>query len=1538
MKTVYLHGKLGKRFGKKWSLNVGSVREAFSALEANSEGFFEYILDCAKRDIQYIILAKSPSSLKNEGDFKKYAMSPCELNMVSNSKEIHIVSKTEGSITVAIVKAILVAVAVQVVMSVLFKPPKPPERKDPTNTKSYLIAGAINRQAQGIAVPLGYGKLKIGASNIATRQTSKRFRSSTEEKSLESYSEIEILDLLSEGPIEGFINKNGGTISGGDIREGIFLNNVQVKNTPRNLNDEGTLNYVLNENEDSEEGKPKFKDGDESDSTILSDEVFSIREYNSRLYGSSPYGRNKKYSGGKKEYEIIQEALSNDAKIFSHFVSNENVGKVSITIKSNLYVQNDDGSTSSNNIRFAILITRSNGEFNVLDRSSSKCIVEFEQNSGLTETHQDYDSYFTLDGIATSPYQFDINISYNPKLNKEEISGGVTFKVIRLSAEYDPSVKGGSVGGIAKRRDLEIAHIVEIIKQPMLYPHSSICKLVFDGKNFSNIPERSYHVRLKKVLIPSNYDPVSRKYDGPWDGLFLGQSDSLESVHSIADRDKRWTDNPAWIFYDLLHNARYGVGKYGLEEENIDKWQLYKVAKYCDELVETNYPIETESAFPRMFETDNNLLFDEFIEQQNSEDSNGLSNLKSNGSFTVKIKSDNFYNDNGQLKVNANAFLTPGEIKDKFTKEFGDGDSFRGKKIAFFIHQNNADLSSLSDADILNIQKKSAIRSGEIIIEERIILRSNATNREVTLAGPTFSSNPMTSADNKTYGACATQISHPIVEARFSSNIYLTDRVEALNVMNNTASVFRGIIAYSAGKIIAVQDAFKRPVQLFNNSNVSIDGFSYAGVNKNKKFTACLVRFNNKDKNYQPDVAFEEDADAMQKFGYVENETMGFGITSESQARRLAKWILFSSQLETETITFKTGQEASYLFPGAIFEVSDEMRAGSTKSGRILDIQMHKQVAVQGQSSQLNVKLPDPYVLIDKSTIEAPSFKRVELTVCVGLSNSSQEKLNARAAFERSSEDQDAEASAILTPQIYKFDGTINSDFAITKEGPRGQASTVSDLKLKLSFDLDLADNLFKIFNHSFEDGDRVRFVSDGVLPGGLNPNRVEKYAYYVIETTKNTFKVSEELNGQPVNVVDIGKDILNNIGGDHYLCPESGQKTADALDQIMIGSPYSIKGTVGTKSKKSLSNQERSNLGIISSPAAGWSVSNYFGYIYSQDQVDWIMTVNIGWIYVGQIKERQPSSDDLWFFIPEVGWVWTTDSSVNDIKNDFWYIDSHKQNNSTASGWVIPYYDSSKRENIVQFFVYDTDTSYQVGQDYLLGSTSDGAGKKYTISEIGFSNSVRIGYFLTLTNRSSTVETKSISNSTPTGKNRNDNPNYISATISSVVTRNPQESIQNQNSIAIELQNGHGGDLRNNQEIFIEAFSSDSTNFNNEINKKWRIIIINENVFELINSGQAYTHFSSISNVTNNGEINFIRDAKSIVERSLEGQLFRTMSVKEVQDNEYEVVGLEYNASKFAAVDKKGVVRKPTLPIPPQADMAIPEAPDGLQLIDLTN
>ena len=86
---------------------------------------------------------------------------------------------------------------------------------------------------------------------------------------LESHSEITYLDVLSEGPIEGFVGKYGGPISGGDIREGIFLNDVQIKNTA--LDGNGTFNYILTEKQD--EMPPDIKLGGELDSNILSNNI-----------------------------------------------------------------------------------------------------------------------------------------------------------------------------------------------------------------------------------------------------------------------------------------------------------------------------------------------------------------------------------------------------------------------------------------------------------------------------------------------------------------------------------------------------------------------------------------------------------------------------------------------------------------------------------------------------------------------------------------------------------------------------------------------------------------------------------------------------------------------------------------------------------------------------------------------------------------------------------------------------------------------------------------------------------------------------------------------------------------------------------------------------------------------------------------------------------------------------------------------------------------------------------------------------------------
>ena len=77
------------------------------------------------------------------------------------------------------------------------------------------------------------------------------------------------------------------------------------------------------------------------------------------------------------------------------------------------------------------------------------------------------------------------------------------------------------------------------------------------------------------MQVPTNYDPETRKYEGNWSGDF--------------SPDLKWTDNPAWCLYDLISNKRFGLGKFGIKEENIDRWTLYKIAKYCDEYVPSGY-------------------------------------------------------------------------------------------------------------------------------------------------------------------------------------------------------------------------------------------------------------------------------------------------------------------------------------------------------------------------------------------------------------------------------------------------------------------------------------------------------------------------------------------------------------------------------------------------------------------------------------------------------------------------------------------------------------------------------------------------------------------------------------------------------------------------------------------------------------------------------------------------------------------------------------------------------------------------------------
>lgn len=109
----------------------------------------------------------------------------------------------------------------------------------------------------------------------------------------------------------------------------------------------------------------------------------------------------------------------------------------------------------------------------------------------------------------------------------------------------------------------------EVVAQ-LNYPNTALIYYKIPAKEFSSIPRRRAEWDLLEVRVPSNYDPISRSYDGIWDGSF-----------KLA-----WSDNPAWGFYDIYTSDRYGIGKY-VDASEIDKWALYEIGKYCDVMVDS---------------------------------------------------------------------------------------------------------------------------------------------------------------------------------------------------------------------------------------------------------------------------------------------------------------------------------------------------------------------------------------------------------------------------------------------------------------------------------------------------------------------------------------------------------------------------------------------------------------------------------------------------------------------------------------------------------------------------------------------------------------------------------------------------------------------------------------------------------------------------------------------------------------------------------------------------------------------------------------
>lgn len=290
--------------------------------------------------------------------------------------------------------------------------------------------------------------------------------------------------------------------------------------------------------------------------------------------------------------------------------------------------------------------------------------------------------------------------------------------------------------------------LTEIIDAKLRYPNTAMLALSYNAKTFSNIAKIAVRLKGKLIQVPSNYDPTTRTYFGLWDGTF-----------KLA-----YSNNPAWVFYDLCTHKRYGLG----ERLNgmVDKWRLYQIGQYCDEMVD---------------------------------------------------------------------------------------DGMGGR------------------------------------------------------------------------------------EPRFAINVYIQKADDAYRVLQNIASVFRGLSFWDGSQIVLDSDTPKDPVYTFSPANV-VGEFVYTGTRARDRHTVAKVAWDNPEHDYATEYEMVREESAIAKYGIRTLDINAFGCTSKGQAQRAGLWALKAEQLETRTVNFKTGLMGFIPQVGQVINIADNLFAGRAVSGRILSV------------------------------------------------------------------------------------------------------------------------------------------------------------------------------------------------------------------------------------------------------------------------------------------------------------------------------------------------------------------------------------------------------------------------------------------------------------------------------------------------------------------------------------------------------------------------------------------------------------------------
>ena len=740
---------------------------------------------------------------------------------------------------------------------------------------------------------------------------------------LESVGLYQTIDAISEGEVAGLCDLNGDLIKisndnqkNSNIFKGIFLNEVPIKNT--NTNDYNYQRAFCDIKYGAEDQEILTQFSNESISFQNSYETYGV---NSNLIGFAPdkapkfpdpdvnfidkEGYFKDTNGSLLDYYNIYRkdngtsfipVNNNVAKIlrqsplysyvksienlqpikFNQKIYNNNAAFIQINISTVLQtVSKADGSVEAASVNFVVKISYEDDDILLGEGGSSVYLL------------------CNIIGIATSQYEKTYIFPLPPYVR------GVNryISIFRADEEFS-SEASGSI------RNLSIKSLSEVVQKKMNYTNTCVAGNLFDARALSQIPKRTFHLKLKKIKVPSNYDPETRSYDGNWDGTFK--------------KELQWSDNPAWVFYDIVTNTRYGLGKYGFKKSYVDKWSLYSIAKYCDELVSTNntsitksldFSINKNSTLVSIDDSSSNLGESWFQEHFKEGKTVCLFEVKDSDSNIIdigykRIIINPIYQNNTysftiaeEPKID-NLFKNYKELQREY---FSENSNFSSKEWFILKVLNTQDSAEPYITDYLAGKGlNEEVRTGKIIPQEKGAL--------------------------------------PILEPRFTCNIYLDSFQAALDTLNDIAAIFRGIVHWANGYIITSADRKKDATMLFTNADVKEGVFKYSGSAKTARHTAILVRYNDEFNDFKPEVEYIEDDAGIREYGYILKEIVALGTTSRSQAYRIGKWMLYTNQTENNLVQFSTNIKGSYLMPGDVIYIQDQLRSIKRYGGRVTNI------------------------------------------------------------------------------------------------------------------------------------------------------------------------------------------------------------------------------------------------------------------------------------------------------------------------------------------------------------------------------------------------------------------------------------------------------------------------------------------------------------------------------------------------------------------------------------------------------------------------